>query len=122
MNQRQNEEGKNFNKSKRKNKSISSCDTKKKSSIGNKKSSKYKNSVGSKRNNFPIKKRSSIIYASNTGRDATMPWPPPVNSPLFEVWAESIGGFDGVDRALEREEREKRWSQLHPRKINYDKM
>ena len=122
LNQRQNEEGKNFNKSKRKNKSISSCDTKKKSSIGNKKSSKYKNSVGSKRNNFPIKKRSSIIYASNTGREATMPWPPPVNSPLFEVWAESIGGFDGVDRALEREEREKRWSQLHPRKINYDKM
>ena len=55
-----------------------------------------------------------IPRSTNTGKSATLPWPPPVNSPLFEVWAETIGGFEGVDRAIDREERENRWAQLHP--------
>ena len=55
-----------------------------------------------------------IPRSKNAGKSATLPWPPPVNSPLFEVWAETIGGFEGVDRAIDREERENRWAQLHP--------
>ena len=52
------------------------------------------------------------VPGTEHGKPSTLPWPPPLDSPLFETWIEAVSGR-GVDRSLEKEEAEKRWNELY---------
>jgi hypothetical protein len=52
------------------------------------------------------------VPGTEYGKPSTLPWPPPLDSPLFETWVEAISG-KGVDRSLEKEEAEKCWNELY---------
>ena len=55
------------------------------------------------------------IPGTEHGKPATIPWPPPLDSPIFETWINSIAGR-GLERALAKDELDNKWSMLHGKK------